>query len=501
MKVLVANRGEIAVRIIRACHELGMSSVAVYSEADRYARHTRLANEAVYIGPASAAESYMNIGAIISAARQTGADAVHPGYGFLSENEAFARAVEAEGLIFIGPRPETIYQMGNKVIARQTAQAAGLPVLTSLNIELSNPDQVADLCRGLSFPLLVKAVSGGGGRGIREANTAEELAQVVTAASQEAAAIFGNHSVYIEPLVRQARHIEVQILGDGQGKVLVLGERECSIQRRRQKLVEEAPAPGLTDGLRREIHHAAWQLGMDLNYRSLGTVEFLLDADGNFYFIEVNPRIQVEHPVTEMVTGIDLVSTQLQLAATGKLIYAQSDVQTRGSAIECRIIAEDPECGFLPETGTITDLAEPQGPGVRVDSAMFTGMQVTTNYDSMLGKCIAWGETREIAIRRMANSLREFRICGVKTDLPFLLQIIQSQAFVQAQFDTTFVDENQPMLVAQADSVDPKLIAAALCQWFQLQEGKPQLNQPSSFVPQQTAYTPWRMAALQEQVR
>jgi len=267
MKVLIANRGEIAIRIMRACREINMTSVAVYSEVDANARHTRFADEAVCIGPAKASESYMNIDAVLKAAIDSGADAIHPGYGFLSENETFAKAVETAGLIFIGPRPEVIYQMGNKLIARQVAEEAGLPVLKSLNVEFSDPQQALDLCKGLQYPVLVKAVSGGGGRGIREANTFDELEQVITAASEEAAAVFGNQSVYLEPLVRDARHIEVQILGDGHGKVLILGERECSIQRRRQKLIEEAPAPNLTDGLRKQIHHAAWQLGKLLKYR------------------------------------------------------------------------------------------------------------------------------------------------------------------------------------------------------------------------------------------
>jgi acetyl-CoA carboxylase, biotin carboxylase subunit len=501
MKVLVANRGEIAVRILRACRELGFPSVAVYSEVDGNARHVRFAEEAVCIGPANAAESYLNIGAVIAAARQCGADAVHPGYGFLSENEAFARAVESEGMIFIGPRPKTIGQMGNKLTARQIAEEAGLPVLHSLNIELSAAARALDLCRDLTFPLLVKAVAGGGGRGIREANNLQELEQVIEAASQEAGAVFGNDAVYIEPLVRGARHIEVQILGDGHGKVLILGERECSIQRRRQKLIEEAPAPNLSDILRQAIHKAAWQLGQWLNYRSLGTVEFLLDQTGNFYFIEVNPRIQVEHPVTEMVTGVDLVAAQLQLAATGQLNYQQEQISVRGSSIECRIIAEDPECEFLPDTGVISDLAEPQGPGVRVDSALFVGMPVTSDYDSMLGKLIVWGETREAAARRMGCALQEFRISGVKTALPFLGQIIQSQPFLDGNFDTNFLDQHQPQLLAQAEKVDGALVAVALCQWL-LQYDQHHQAQPdngSSRLSQ--LFTPWRMAALQEQVR
>ena len=500
MKVLVANRGEIAIRIMRACRELTMSSVAVYSEVDANARHTRFADEALCIGPASAAASYMNIDAILKAAVDSGADAIHPGYGFLSENEDFAKAVEAAGLIFIGPRPEVIHQMGNKLIARQVAESAGLPILKSLNLEFSDTSEALALCKDLQFPVLVKAVSGGGGRGIREANSLKELKQVISAASEEAAAVFGNQSVYLEPLVRNARHIEVQILGDGDGKVLILGERECSIQRRRQKLIEEAPAPNLTDRLRRQIHQAAWQLGKLLNYRSLGTVEFLLDPDGHFYFIEVNPRIQVEHPVTELVTGIDLVAAQLQLAATGNLPYEQHQIHSQGSAIEARIIAEIPEMGFMPDTGTITELSEPQGPGVRVDSAMFTGMEVTTDYDSMLGKLIVWAENREAAVRRMQCALREFRICGIKTDLPFLAQILQSESFLIAKFDTTYLDHHQPVLLENAKNNHGKLIAIALAKMLNEEQSPSESPRSAAFIPP-NVFNAWRMAAVQEQVR
>jgi acetyl-CoA carboxylase biotin carboxylase subunit len=500
MKVLVANRGEIAIRIMRACREMNMECVAIYSEADINARHTRFADEAICVGPTNAAESYMNIPAILQAAKKSGAQAIHPGYGFLSENETFAQAVEDAGLIFIGPRPDVIHKMGNKLVARQVAEEAGLPVLKSLNIEISNPDDAFERCENLQFPVLVKAISGGGGRGIREANTLEELQQVILAASEEARAVFGNQSVYLEPLVRNARHIEVQILGDGKGKVLILGERECSIQRRHQKLVEEAPAPRLTEGLRKRIHHAAWCLGKTLTYRSLGTVEFLLDPDGYFYFIEVNPRIQVEHPVTEFVTGVDLVCAQLQLAQTGMLTLTQDDIQVRGSAIEVRVIAEIAEQDFLPDTGTITELSEPQGPGVRVDSAMFCGMEVTTDYDSMLGKLIVWANNREAAVRRMQCVMKEFRICGVKTALPFLHQIIQSEAFLNARFDTTFLDHHQPSLVESAKNQHGKLIALALAKI--LQAGNEPTQQRYTDQKSDTgALDPWRLAAVQGHVR
>lgn len=444
MKVLVANRGEIAVRILRACRELGLRTVAVYSEADEMAMHTRYADEAICIGPAPAAESYLNIEAVLDAARKSGATAIHPGYGFLSENVAFTRAVEQAGLRFIGPRSETIALTGDKLAALQAAREAGLPVLSGLDVPLSENSTTTVLPKRLHFPLLVKAVSGGGGRGIRLANNEKELHEMIAAAAKEAQAAFGDGKVYLEPLVRKARHIEVQIFGDGEGNILIFGDRECSIQRRRQKLIEEAPAPGLSDDLRQRIHQAAYDLGTHLNYRSLGTVEFLLDEAGSFYFIEINPRIQVEHPVTEMVTGIDLVSAQLRQAAGKKWEYCQEDIQINGSAIEARILAEDPENNFMPTTGVIRHIEIPAGPGIRVDSALYPGMEVTPEYDSLLAKAVVWGENRNFAIRRLRRALREFRISGIQTDLGFLQQIVDSIGFIIAKADTTYLDTFKP---------------------------------------------------------
>ncbi len=444
MKVLVANRGEIAIRILRACRDLGVPSVAVYSEADREALHVRYANEAVCIGPAAAAQSYLNIARVLDAARRTGASLVHPGYGFLSENPDFARAVEDAGLTFVGPRPETMAQVGDKLAARRAAREEGLPVLPGPDEPLTEVALTAEAARQVPYPVLVKATAGGGGRGIRLARTPEELVEMVAAARREAQAAFGDATVYLEPLVQRARHIEVQILGDGAGHVLCLGERECSIQRRRQKLVEEAPAPGLTDAQRGYIFDAAARLARALNYRSLGTVEFLLDEDGQFHFIEVNPRIQVEHPVTEMVTGLDLVKEQLRLAAGRPLRYAQEYITSRGAAIEARVLAEDPAQGFLPATGEITYLKEPGGPGIRVDSALYAGLAVTADYDSLLAKVIAWGENRPVAILRLRRALREFHIAGVPTDLEFLFQVVDSSPFIVGNVDTTYLDTFRP---------------------------------------------------------
>jgi len=449
MKVLVANRGEIAVRILRACRELGLASVAVYSEADREALHTRYADEAVHIGPAAARESYLSIPAILEAARGSGAEAVHPGYGFLSENAAFAQAVEDAGMVFIGPNPKTLALTGDKLAARKFARDVGLPVLPGPDRPLRAGQAGADptLAQGIDgllFPLLVKAVAGGGGRGIRLVKEQGELASMVAAARKEAQMAFGDDGVYLEPLVPHARHIEVQILGDGEGRVMCLGDRECSVQRRRQKLIEEAPAPGLSAVQRAYVAEAAVRLGGALAYRSLGTVEFLLGSDGVFHFIEINPRIQVEHPVTEMVSGVDLVREQLRLAAGCALAYREDAVALRGAAIEARVLAEKPEESFLPTTGEITYLKEPGGPGIRVDSALYQGMTVTTDYDSLLAKVIAWGETRVAALLRLRRALGEFQIGGVTTDLGFLVQVLHSVPFICGDIDTTFLDRFEP---------------------------------------------------------
>ena len=460
MKILIANRGEIALRIMRTCRELGHESVAIYSEGDQKAQHTRYADESVCIGPSNASKSYLSIERVLGAALQTGAQAIHPGYGFLSENPAFARAVEDAGLIFIGPRPETISLTGDKLAARKAAREAGLPVLPGPDIPLDE-NHPGSSDHAITFPVLVKAVSGGGGRGIRLAHNLEELQQMIAAARQEAQAAFGDNAVYLEPLVQQARHIEVQILGDGQGHVICLGERECSIQRRRQKLIEEAPAPNLSRTLRKELHAAAIRLGSSLSYRSLGTVEFLLDNQGKYYFIEVNPRIQVEHPVTEMVTGVDLVQAQLELAECGSFKLKQENINTRGWAIEARVLAEDPDQGFLPVTGEITHLQEPAGPGLRLDSALFLGMWVGADYDSLIAKVISWSEDRKSAIRRLQRGLDEFKIGGIPTDIGFLQQILQSPSFQDGRADTTYLDTFQPVEPFDREDVQREVALAA----------------------------------------
>jgi acetyl-CoA carboxylase biotin carboxylase subunit len=491
MRVLVANRGEIAVRIIRSCKELGVRCVAVYSQGDADALHARLADDAVCVGPAEASQSYLSIPAILDAMRKTGADAVHPGYGFLSENAEFARAVEQSGSIFIGPPPETIALTGDKLEARRIAREAGLPVLSGSDEPLGD-DIPVDLPIKIRYPILIKAVAGGGGRGIRLAKGPEDFEPMLQAARKEAMAAFGNDNVYLEQLVQAARHIEVQILGDGRGKILCLGERECSIQRRRQKLIEEAPAPNLPADIRQRLYEDAIRLGKALNYRSLGTVEFLMDQDNHYYFIEVNPRIQVEHPVTEAVTRTDLVGAQLQLAFHGSLAYKQDQVAMQGWAIEARVIAEDPSNGFLPASGLIDYLKEPGGLGIRVDSALFPGMYVSTDYDSLLAKVISWGEDRTHAIRRLERALGEFRIGGIPTDLEFLTQIIASESYRGGKTDTTYLDHFQLVPVRPEHAMEKELALAAA--WLAHQ------NVPSGVVTHQTEGELWRQQAWREQM-
>jgi acetyl-CoA carboxylase, biotin carboxylase subunit len=514
MKVLVANRGEIAIRILRACRDLGLPAVAIYSEGDREALHTRYAEEAICIGPTAARDSYLSIPAVMEAARRTGAQAIHPGYGFLSENASFAEAVEAAGLTFIGPDSRTLNMTGDKLAARRVAREAGLPVLPGPDSVVpgptgSCPDSALELGVHFTGPVLVKAVSGGGGRGIRLVRRPEELADAVAAARREALAAFGDDNVYLEPLVEFARHIEVQILGDGAGQVLCLGERECSVQRRRQKLIEEAPAPSLSAAQRRFIFDAAAKLGRALNYRSLGTVEFLLSPDGSFNFIEINPRIQVEHPVTEMVTGLDLVKEQLMLAQGRTLRLRQDDITLRGSAIEARVLAEAAASSMagggsiravdvLPSTGEITYLKEPGGPGVRVDSSLYQGMRVTADYDSLLAKVIAWGDSRTNAIQRLRRALQEFQIGGVVTDLDLLLQILGDLEFVAANVHTTFLDDFECRTPEQ-ESVVARDIAAAAALLVH-QQRQTLMRSSGGPAPQRRADTAWRITAWREQM-
>ncbi len=493
-KVLIANRGEIAVRILRACRELGLPSVAVFTDVDESALHVRLADEAVFIGEK---QNYLDIEKILEAASSSGATAIHPGYGFLAENADFARAVEAKGLTFIGPRPETVAMMGDKLAARRFSRKAGLPVIAGTDEPL--PQQFPlEMARKVQYPVLVKAAAGGGGRGIRLARTAEELPATVEAARREAKAAFKDDTVFLESLVQQARHIEVQIIGDGEGNVVCLGERECSIQRRRQKLIEEAPANGLSSELRDQIHTAAMALGKALRYRSLGTVEFLLDQKNKFFFIEVNPRIQVEHPVTEIVTGIDLVKAQLAIALGEPMDMSLKDIAPRGAAIEARILAEDTQVGFLPSTGQILYLKEPGGPGVRVDSALYQGMTVGAEYDSLLSKVIAWGENRAVAIQRLRRALNEYQIGGLSTDIDFILQIIESPQFQSGDITTTYLETFQPVPQCIEPELERDLALAAAMFAHQQRSLEQASNNHNGHNSRNGSY--WQMVAWKEQM-
>jgi acetyl-CoA carboxylase, biotin carboxylase subunit len=438
--LLVANRGEIAVRVLRAARELGLRTVAVASEADADALHVRLADESVVIGPASAARSYLDVGAVLGAAASTGADAIHPGYGFLSERADFAEQVAAAGLTFVGPSPRAIRLMGDKAAARATAAEAGVPTVPGSVGGVHSVDEALEAAEQAGYPVVVKAAAGGGGRGIRVVTSPAELRQAVPVARAEAAAAFGSDEVYIERFVERARHVEVQVFGDGE-RFVHLGERDCSLQRRRQKVVEEAPAPGIPDGTRAAMHEAAVRLAAAVAYSGAGTVEFLYDAErGDFAFLEMNTRIQVEHPITEMVVGRDLVREQLTVAAGEPLSFSQDDVQPHGCAIELRLNAEDPDQGFFPSPGTLEVMRMPGGPFVRIDSGCEPGSVVSPFYDSLIAKVVVWGETRDIALARARRALDEVEVHGVKTTAPFLRRVLDLPEVADATYSTTFLE-------------------------------------------------------------
>jgi acetyl-CoA carboxylase biotin carboxylase subunit len=441
-KVLIANRGEIALRIIRACHELGVKTVAVYSEADRESLHVRFADEDVCIGKPPAAESYLNIPRIIAAAEVTGAEAIHPGYGFLAENAEFSEICARSDLTFIGPTPEQIRSMGDKATARQTMMETGVPTVSGSEGVIDDIDEAAAVAAEIGFPIMIKASAGGGGKGMRIAETPEGFAKLFAAAQTEAEVNFGDASVYLERCILRPRHVEIQVFGDSHGKVVHLGERECSIQRRHQKLLEEAPSPALTPELRAEMGNAAVLAAKAIDYVGAGTVEFLLDQDGSFYFMEMNTRIQVEHPVTEVTTGFDLVKEQIRVAAGEPLSFPMNGSGKfchRGHAIEFRINAEDPDRNFAPGPGTITTFHPPGGPGVRIDTHVYAGYLVPPHYDSLIAKLIVSAPTRAEAIVRARHVLDQFIIEGVPTTLPFLRRIVDDEAFVEGNIDTGFV--------------------------------------------------------------
>ena len=440
-KVLIANRGEIALRILRACKELGIQTVAVYSTADKDLMHIRLADEAVCIGPAPAAESYLNIPAIISAAEISGAEAIHPGYGFLAENADFAERVTDSGFTFIGPMAETIRLMGNKVSAIQAMKEAGVPCVPGSDGPITDDNhETLNLGRTIGFPVIVKAAAGGGGRGMRVVHSEQDLIKSISLTKAEARAAFGDDTVYMEKFLTTPRHVEIQVLADGQGNAIYLGDRDCSLQRRHQKVVEEAPAPGIPDHLRKEVGERCVQACKDIKYRGAGTFEFLYENE-QFYFIEMNTRIQVEHPVTEMVTGVDLIKEQLAIAGGTPLSIRQEDIQIEGHALECRINAEDPR-SFVPSPGTINYWHAPGGNGVRMDTHVYSGYKVPPNYDSLIGKLITYGETREVALQRMRNALDEILVDGIKTNIPLHQNVIMSDSgFAKGGVDIHYLEK------------------------------------------------------------
>ncbi len=439
-KILIANRGEIALRVIRSCKEMGILTVAVYSDADKMALHKIQADEAVYIGASEPSKSYLNMDRILDAAKSVGAQAIHPGYGFLSENAEFAKRCHEEGLVFIGPSANVISNLGDKITARQIMQKGGVPVIPGMTEEAADPDTWAQNAEKIGYPVLVKASAGGGGKGMRVVESPNDLIEACRAASREAESAFGSGVIYMEKYLEKSRHVEIQILADNQGNAIHLLERECSIQRRHQKIIEETPSPALTPKLREAMGQAAVAAAKASGYVNAGTVEFILDTDNQFYFLEVNTRLQVEHPITEMITGVDLVQEQLHVAAGRPLELSQKDISGRGHSIECRIYAEDPEQDFFPSPGKISFLQEPVGPGVRNDCGVYSGFEVPVEYDPILSKLVVHAATREQAIQKMIQALESYAILGVKTSIPFLIDVLSTQAFANGDTYTDFID-------------------------------------------------------------
>ena len=458
-KILIANRGEIAVRIARACRDMGIASVAVFSDADRAALHVRLSDEAYRAGPAPSRESYLRIDKLMEIARRAGCDALHPGYGFLAENPELARACAANNITFIGPSPEAMAKLGSKTAARQLAAYAGVPMVPGTKEPMENLNEAGAIARGLGYPVLLKAVAGGGGKGMRVVHADSEMPAAWRDAGSEAWNAFGDARLYLEKYVDRPRHIEIQIFGDAHGRIVHLGERECSVQRRHQKVIEESPSSIMTADLRRAMGEAAVRLAKDAGYVNAGTVEFLVDTQRNFYFLEVNTRLQVEHPVTELVTGLDLVKLQIRIAAGEPLPFAQEDVKLSGHAVECRLYAEDPANQFFPSPGTILSRRAPSGPGIRLDDGVYEGFTVSTEYDPMLGKLISWGEDRAEAIARLRRALEEYSVTGIKTNTGLLLCILRDPEFIRGDISTRWLDERLPHFLSAIDTLEHDAIA------------------------------------------
>jgi acetyl-CoA carboxylase biotin carboxylase subunit len=491
-KILIANRGEIAVRVARACRELGITAVAVYSEIDRAAAHVLQADEAYLIGPAPASESYLKIDRILDAAKRCGAEAIHPGYGFLSENATFARACKDAGIKFIGPSPESIEMMGSKTRARQHMQKAGVPVVPGTSQGLESLAEAKSVAGKIGYPVMLKAAAGGGGKGMRLVGGESELGSALESARSEAQRSFGDGEVYLEKAIVNPRHIEMQVLADEHGNCVYLGERDCSIQRRHQKVIEEAPSPAASADMRRRMGEVAVQAAHAASYSNAGTIEFLADANGNFYFLEMNTRLQVEHPVTELVTGLDLVHLQIRIAAGEKLPFTQNEVALRGHAIECRVYAEDPENNYFPSPGEITALTEPAGPGIRVDSGIYQGWRVPLEYDPLLAKLVGYGETRGQAIARVRRALHEYFVGGVKTNLPLLRRIFDDPGFISGKTDTGYLERLPRSQPAQKDD-EIAVIAAGIFHATDPAHGKPEGSAVST--------SNWKNAARSEALR
>ena len=496
-KILIANRGEIALRIIRTLREMNIRSVAVYSDADRGALHVRKADEAAHIGAAPSSESYLNPAHILEAAKKHGADAIHPGYGFLSENAGFAAACEEAGFTFVGPSSESIRLMGSKTEARRVAKAGGAPIVPGTEQGLTSSAEAMAFARDAGFPVMLKAVAGGGGKGMRRVDCEPDLPAAFESASSEALRAFGDGRIYVEKLIENARHIEIQIFGDRHGNMVHLGERECSVQRRHQKVIEESPSPLVArkPAMRQEMGEAAIRAARAAGYYNAGTVEFLADNSGNFYFLEMNTRLQVEHPVTELVTGLDLVRLQIDIAAGGRLPFTQEQVALRGAAIECRIYAEDPANNFFPSPGRIAHLAEPSGPGVRLDSGIYPGWTVPLEYDPMLSKLIVWADTREHAIARMLRALSEYHVGGIKSNIPLFQSILNDPAFRAGDLHTGYLDAllKSPM---QPPDAPPELAAIAALVASRLDKAAAAAPVPSS-----TGQSRWLSAGRERLLR
>ena len=491
-KVLVANRGEIAVRIMRSCREMGIRTVAVFSEADRTARHVMYADEASCIGPAASQESYLNIDNIIAAAKEHRADAIHPGYGFLSENADFARRCREEGIIFIGPAPETMEAMGDKISARKRMIAAGVPVVPGTEEPLQSAEEALRVAKEIGFPVMLKASMGGGGKGMRLIHSEDEVVEAYETARSESMSSFGDDTVYIEKFVEEPHHIEFQILGDNHGNVIHLFDRECSVQRRNQKIVEESPSPFLTPELRREMGEKAVAAARAVNYSGAGTIEFLVDKHRHFYFLEMNTRLQVEHPITEEVVGVDLVKEQLRVANGEVLHLKQDELYQRGHAIECRICAEDAEANFMPSPGQIRLLVEPSGIGIRLDSYVYEKYEIPIHYDPMIGKLIVWATNRQFAIERMCRALDEYKITGIKNNITYLHSIMQVDDFVRGDYNTSFIEKHAEELVAahtpQDKEAEDMTLIAAFVNYMVFMED----SGASTAAPQQTVTSRWR---------